>query len=67
MDDAMEALETTIGLVVAELGGMPARVSRDLDLRRRIERDIFDLRQRVTDKLAEMIKKLQDGSPRLQQ
>jgi hypothetical protein len=35
------ALEVTIGLVVYELCGMLARVTCDLELRRRIDEDIF--------------------------
>ena len=59
--EANEGLETVIGFVLAELYGMGARVSRDLEVRRRIDGDIFAMRQRVTDKLRRITETLHDG------
>jgi hypothetical protein len=59
--EANEGLETVIGFVLAELYGMGARISRDLQVRRRIEEDIFAMRQRVTNKLGELTNVLHDG------
>jgi hypothetical protein len=59
--EANEGLETVIGFVLAELYGMGARVSRDLQVPRRIDEDIFAMRQRVTNKLSEIIN--QPSSP----
>jgi hypothetical protein len=65
--EADEALETVIGLILSELYGMSARVTRDLELRRRIEEDIFAMRQRVTNKLSELSGALHDGFNQNQQ
>jgi hypothetical protein len=59
--EAVEGLETVIGFVLSELHGMPARVTRDLELRRRLDEDIFGMRQRVTDKLGRITETLHDG------
>jgi hypothetical protein len=65
--EANEELETVIGFVLAELCGMGARVSRDLEVRRRIDADIFAMRQRVTNKLSELTLALHDGFNQKQQ
>jgi hypothetical protein len=65
--EANEGLETVIGFILAELYGMGARVSRDLEARRRIDEDIFAVRQRVTDKLTELTNALHDGFNQKQQ
>jgi len=65
--EANEGLETVIGFVLAELYGMGARVSRDLEVRRRIDGDIFAMRQRVTNKLSELTNALHDGFNQKQQ
>ena len=65
--EANEGLETVIGFVLAELYGMGARVSRDLEVRRRIDEDIFAMRQRVTNKLTEITETLHDGFNQKQQ
>jgi hypothetical protein len=59
--EANEGLETVIGLVLAELYGMGARVSRDLEVRRRIDEDIVAVRRRITNKLSELTNALHDG------
>jgi hypothetical protein len=64
LDDAMEATETTIGFMISELCGMPARITRDLELRRRMDHDIFEMRQRITDKLREAANALEEGPSR---
>jgi hypothetical protein len=60
-DEALEATEVTIGFMVSELCGMPARITRDLELRRRIDEDIFQMRRRVTQKIEEMAEKLKES------
>ena len=59
--EAAEGLDDIIGFIISELHGMPARVSRDLEVRRRIDEDIFAMRQRVVNKLCEITKTLHDG------
>jgi phage terminase Nu1 subunit (DNA packaging protein) len=50
-DEAETALDVVVGTVRAELGGIAARVTRDLVLRRDIERAINDALDRTADRL----------------
>jgi hypothetical protein len=67
LTEAVEGLETVIGFVLSELHGMAARVTRDVELRRRIDQDVFGMRQRVVKKLSEITETLHDGFNRKQQ
>jgi hypothetical protein len=60
-DEAETALETVVGLVRTEMGGVAARVTRDLGLRRSIEKAINDGLARVVARLAKEVVALRSG------
>lgn len=47
LEDAQAALDLMMGKMVAEFSGFSARVTRDLELRRRLDREIFEMRKRM--------------------
>jgi len=47
-------IEELVGHVRAELGGLPARLTRDLPERRRIEKAVYELLQRLAARAQEM-------------
>lgn len=49
IDDALDAVDKLVGTMRVELAGLPARVTRDLQLRRTIETAINDILQRISD------------------
>jgi hypothetical protein len=49
LDEALEAVEDLIGLLRSELSGLPARCTRDLQLRRTIETARNDILDRIAD------------------
>src|SRR5215468_6295039 len=49
MQGAVEMVEKWAGAIRSELGGVPARVTRDLTMRGTIEREINDALTRVTE------------------
>ena len=49
LDEAIEAVEEIMGLVRQQLAGLPARVTRDLQLRRTIETAVNDNLERLAD------------------
>ena len=51
------------GLFLSELAGMPARVTRDLALRRLIERDVHGIRERVADAAEQLATRLPERRP----
>jgi hypothetical protein len=52
LEDAEEMVEKWAGAIRSELGGVPARVTRDITLRRTIEREINAALTRVTEIVA---------------
>ncbi|HEV8503706.1 MAG TPA: hypothetical protein VGR63_19195 [Casimicrobiaceae bacterium] len=49
LDEALEAVEDLVGLLRSELSGLPARCTRDLQLRRTIETARNDILDRIAD------------------
>jgi hypothetical protein len=60
-DDAVGAVETFAGTVLAEFSGMPARCSRDKAVRRAIENEIYEMRLRIAAKLGQLAAELKSG------
>lgn len=53
LDEAIEAVEELMGLLRSELSGLPARCTRDLQVRRTIETARNDILERIADLAAE--------------
>jgi hypothetical protein len=51
VEEAHEVLDTFCASVVAELDGLPARITRDRDLRRKIEEEVRAARLRMIERL----------------
>ncbi len=51
MDEAISVVDEVVGSIITALQALPARVTRDLALRRRIEQEIDQIRSAVCDKL----------------
>ena len=49
LDEAIEAVEDLMGLLRSELSGLPARCTRDLQIRRTIETARNDILERIAD------------------
>jgi hypothetical protein len=60
---ATEAVETLVGVVLVELGGLAARSSRDTTVRRRIDDEVYAARVRISAKLATIGQAIRDGTP----
>jgi hypothetical protein len=58
-----EMITIMSGLFLSELAGMPARVTRDLALRRLIERDVHGIRERVANAAEELAVGLPEQRP----
>jgi hypothetical protein len=52
LDDHLEAVDEIVGIMLTGLSGLPARVTRDLQVRRDIERAINETRQQIADAAA---------------
>ncbi|WP_103173254.1 hypothetical protein [Paracoccus sp. SY] len=61
IEDAIMALDTVCGVVNTQLTGLPARISRDLGIRRKVETEIHRVRQAISDALAEMSRASKTG------
>jgi hypothetical protein len=59
--DAIASVEAMAGCVLTELSGQPARVTRDLALRRQIEDEVFGMRERLADRMRKVAEQLQAG------
>jgi hypothetical protein len=59
--DAADSMSAMIGLVLTELSGHPARCTRDLALRRRIEDEVFGIRERLSDRMRKVSEQLLAG------
>jgi hypothetical protein len=51
MTDALECVEIFGGAVITELCGLPARISRNLSDRSRIDEEVFNMRTRIAEKM----------------
>jgi hypothetical protein len=52
VEDAFEVVDVTLGFMRAEIGSVPARISRDVGLRRQIDTELNNVLARVVEKLA---------------
>jgi hypothetical protein len=59
--DAAAHMDVMTGLTLTELSGLPARCTRDLALRRRIEDEVFAMRERLAKRMDEIGKQLLGG------
>jgi len=57
IDDALEALDGIVGVMLTELSELPTH-TRDLQARRIIEQAVRDMRQRIADKARQRVKEL---------
>jgi hypothetical protein len=53
-DEHIEILDEVVGLFRSELSGLPARLTRDLSIRRAAEEEVFQLLTRLAEKFATM-------------
>ncbi|ELT51006.1 hypothetical protein [Brucella intermedia] len=61
IDDAIAAQDFLLGVVVAELSGLPARVTRDVPTRRLIEKELDAARNRMASALRTCSASLETG------
>jgi hypothetical protein len=61
IDEAISAMQTVVGIVRTIMGGIAARVTRDLQLRRTIEKAINEGFELVVSKLREEVAALRGG------
>jgi hypothetical protein len=61
MDDALAFVDGVVGPLMADMDGFPARVTRDLPMRRKIESELNDVRNRHADRLDKAADLLQTG------
>jgi hypothetical protein len=54
IEDATMALDKVVGVVSGELSGLPARISRDLTIRKKAETEVHVARRKISEALAEM-------------
>ena len=64
-EDANELLDTLAGIVLTHLSGLPARCSRDMTVRREIERMVFEVRTEMAQACTRMAD--ERGEPPLDQ
>lgn len=57
--EASAALDDIVGVIVSELGSLPAAATRDLVMRHRLEQLVRDVRQRAADRLAAQVEHMQ--------
>jgi phage terminase Nu1 subunit (DNA packaging protein) len=60
MEEVVAVIDRVIGLMVSRLAGLPARCTRDVELRRTIEEEINAARQAVADECAKQAASLDD-------
>lgn len=61
-EDVDYAVDYVMGVVVEELSGLPARITRDVPLRRKIEDEIFKSRHRMAEAVSTSARILAEGS-----
>ena len=61
LDDAVAAMDTLAARVRSEINGMPARITRDMGLRRQIAIEVDGSLHRIADALAESTDALASG------
>jgi hypothetical protein len=58
-EEAIAIVDELMGMMLAGLSGLPARVTRDMEVRHAIEAEIFNLRQSLADRCAKRARELQ--------
>jgi hypothetical protein len=61
-EEAIAIIDELMGIMLAALSGLPARVTRDVEIRRAIEAEIFNLRQELADRCAKRARELEKES-----
>lgn len=61
LDDAIAGLDAVVGEVTAEFAGLAAKVTRDLVLRREIEREVNGALNRISERLRKASDALETG------
>lgn len=61
VEDHIAALDIVVGAVRAEFSGLPARVTRDMDLRRKLETEANASLNRISDTLAASAEFIEKG------
>ena len=60
-EEAIATLEDIVGTIRAELSGLPVRATRDMDLRRKLEKDVAGILERTIERLGKRLAALQAG------
>jgi phage terminase Nu1 subunit (DNA packaging protein) len=60
-DDAVEAMELKMGAVNTALTTLPARFTRNLEIREQLDDLVFTIREEISNKLEELSKKYLEG------
>lgn len=58
-EEAIAALEDIIGTIRAEMSGLPTRATRDMELRKKLARDVDDIQTRTIARLGKRLAALQ--------
>lgn len=61
LEDAQLALDLVVGKVVEELASVPARITRDIPMRRKIEAELNQARMRMAEKVSASAQFLAEG------
>jgi phage terminase Nu1 subunit (DNA packaging protein) len=62
MTDALAAIDSTFGTIKSEMSGIPARVTRDLSMRRTIEKELDGVLSRAAARLEKAAAALESGA-----
>ena len=60
-EEAIATLEDIVGTIRAELSGLPVRATRDMDLRKKLEKDVAGILERTIERLGKRLAALQAG------
>jgi hypothetical protein len=63
-EDALAIVDELVGMMVMSLAAMPARITRDMGVRREIEAEIFLLRQALADQCTKRARELEGAANR---
>jgi hypothetical protein len=61
-EEAIAIVDELVGFMLAGLSGLPARITRNMEARREIEAEIFNLRQALADKRAKRAAELETAA-----
>lgn len=60
-EEAIATLEDIVGTIRAELSGLPVRATRDMDLRKKLAKDVDGILERTIERLGKRLAALQTG------